>query len=290
MTDVPGTAGRAQLPAADQGVRLGFACQTYSWQMTAPERRKDLKHITRVVTAAGFPGLEPEVVMLNEYAPPQRLGGLLAARDLRLAALCLALDWCGPIETEEERMAADAAIDTVGHMPGALLNLCQLPGLDRGDMAERQRNLLRCVCAVARRAADAGVASTYHPNSPAGSAFRTADDYEILLDGLPESIGFSPDLGHIVRGGMDPLDVVQTYRDRINHIHYKDVAADGSWAPTGAGMVDFAAITTFLMDTRYTGWVVMEDESSSAEADPDAAALRNGEYVRSTLIASADDG
>jgi sugar phosphate isomerase/epimerase len=112
---------------------------------------------------------------------------------------------------------------------------------------------------------------------------RTAADYGVLLDGLPDGVGFTPDLGHLVRGGMDPLDVLATYRDRIDHIHYKDVADDGSWAPTGGGVVDFPAVTRYLARTGYTGWIVMEDESPQARADPDGAAARNAEYARTVL-------
>jgi inosose dehydratase len=263
------------------GIRFG--CQTYSWQMSIDTYRGQVAHMVATAAAAGFHGFEPEVVMLGDGWRAGDLLSELDRHDLRLAALCLVESWAGRSETPAEAAAADQAIEAVAAAPGALLNLCQLPGTDRRDLAQRQRHALSCLAAVAARAADKGVRCTFHPNSPGGSVFRTAADYEVLLNGLPDDVGFTPDLGHLVRGGMDPFDVLTTHRDRIDHVHYKDIAANGSWAPTGAGVVDFPAVTRYLARTGYTGWIVMEDESPQAQADPDGAAARNAEYARTVL-------
>lgn len=266
---------------SDQGIR--FACQTYSWQMSLATYRGRLDHMIGVAARAGFTGLEAEIVMLGEDWTAEALRDVLDRHGIALAALCLVCDWREEAETDEERHLAERVIDAVKSIPGAILNLCQYPGPDRRDLADRQRRALSCLAAISRRAADRGVDCTFHPNSPPGSIFRTATDYRILLEGLPAELGFTPDLGHIVAGGMDPLDVLRTYRDRINHIHYKDRAAEGEWAPTGEGTIDFPAVTDYLARSGYSGWIVMEDESPNAEADPDRAVMNNGSYARAVL-------
>lgn len=263
------------------GIRLG--CQTYSWQMSIGTYRGRVGHMAAVAAGAGFSGFEPEVIMLGDGWSAGALQAELDRHGITLAALCLAERWAGPAETPAEAQAADRAIEAVALARGGVLNLCQLPGDDRAGLAQRQRNALSCLAAVSARAADQGVHCTFHPNSPAGSVFRTAEDYDVLLTGLPERIGFTPDLGHIVRGGMQPLEVLATYRERVDHVHYKDIGPDGEWAPTGAGIIDFAAVTQFLADTGYRGWIVMEDESPQARTDPDGAARRNADYARATL-------
>jgi inosose dehydratase len=262
---------------------IRFGCQTYSWQMTIDSYRGRVAHMVAAASRAGFAGFEPEVVMLGAGWRAGTLRAELDRYGLSLAALCLVEPWAGRYETEQEAREADQAIEAVATIPGAILNLCQLPGADRSDLAARQRNALACLDAVSRRAARRGVHCTFHPNSPAGSVFRTAADYEVLIDGLSQDIGFTPDLGHIVKGGMQPLEVLMTYRDRVDHVHYKDIGADGRWAPTGAGVVDFVAVTAYLARTGYAGWIVMEDESPGAEADPDGAARRNADYARAIL-------
>jgi inosose dehydratase len=260
-----------------------YACQTYAWQMSGERYRGEVEHMTDVVASAGFAGFEPEVFMLDGKNDPEVVRAMLRERRLELAALCLVEHWRGARESDVERQSADRAIAFTARFPEARLSLCQMPGPDREDLGGRQRNLLACVEEIARRAEDAGVACTYHTNSPPGSVFRTADDYEVLLDGLDERIGFTPDLGHIARGGMDPLEVVRTYRSRIDHLHVKDMHADGTWAPTGEGEVDVIGVCAYLRETGYEGWIVFEDESPGAQRDPDGAARPAARFAREAL-------
>ncbi len=192
---------------------LHFGCQTYTWQMSYAKYAQRLDHIMEVAAAAGFAGIEAEVCMLGPYrTEPERLAEALQARALRLGALCLVCDWHGPCETEAERIEADRVIAYLRHFPGTLLALCQLPGKDRAQLRERQANCLACLGDVARRAADAGIAAAFHPNSPPGSIFRVEADYRLLLDALDgPTLGFAPDAGHIARGGMNPCDLFREY-------------------------------------------------------------------------------
>lgn len=272
-----------ELPS-DTDPAIRFACQTYSWQMSFHQYSGMVEHMVQTAAAAGFSGFEPEIIMLgSSYLDADRLHDVLSRTGVTLAALCLVEAWRSGQETEAERAMADQVIATAARFPGAVLNLCQAPGSDRDELENRQRNLLRCTADIARRAEESGVHCTFHPNSPTGSIFRTADDYTLLLEGLHPSIGYTPDVGHIVAGGMDPLEVVRTYRERVDHIHLKDVHAHGGWAPTGSGIVDFPGVVKYLRDTNFSGWVVLEDESPEAERDPDSAVAGNGRYVLETL-------
>ncbi len=267
------------------GIRFGF--QTYTWLMSGDAYKDRLDHIMTVGARAGFAGIEPEVVMLGRLAEAGALRAALAASALALPAICLVCDWAGPAESPDERQRADRAIDLVAQFPGAKLVLCQMPGADRKRLRERQGHLISCVHAVARRAAGRGVATSYHPNSPPGSIFRTAEDYEILMGGLGPGVGYTADLGHIAAGGMDPLAVVEKYRSRIDHLHFKDMGADGRWAGMGQGLVDFRRVVARLRETRFDGWIMVEDEGPAAERDPDRATRDNGAFVRDALARQA---
>jgi inosose dehydratase len=262
---------------------IRFACQTYSWQMSGERYRGRLDHIVPIAADAGFAGVEPEVFMLGDNREPWRLQQLLTGAGLELAAVALACEWRYSAETDEEKAEADEIIRLVGTFPGAKLVLVQLPGQDRSNLEVRQRHAISCMNTVARRALEAGVQPTVHPNSPPGSLFRISEDYKVLFDCLDYGIGFTADVGHVASGGMDPLDTVKRYRDRLDHIHFKDIHDGGSWAQTGYGRIDFPAIVECLADTGYEGWVVFEDESEEARQDPDAATRRNGTYAREVL-------
>ncbi len=260
-----------------------FGCQTYTWQMSYEKYRDGLDGILDTVRDCGFAGLEPEVCMLGKYrTEPARLREALVARKLELGALCLVCDWRQPSETVEERAEADRVIRYLAEsFPQTVLALCQMPGKDRRGLAGRQANCLSCINAVAARAAGAGLTAAFHPNSPAGSVFRTAEDYRVMLDGLDEKVlGFAPDAGHIAKGGMDPVTIFRDARRLIRHVHFKDLGANGKWALLGEGTIDYPALLAELKAAGYRGWVMVEDESPLAETDPNAATAHNGRYLQ----------
>ena len=270
--------------STEQTSTIRFSCQTYAWQMSGTTYTGQLPRFVEVASGAGFAGLEAEPFMLGDYSDIARAHAVIDPSDLELSSVAFVAGWRSARETDEERGAADHFIRFVSSFPGALLLLVQAPGPDREDLRERQQNAIACVSAITERAAAAGVRTSFHANSPAGSVFRTREDYEILLDGLDcGETGFTPDAGHLAKGGMDPLDVIRTYRSRVDHIHLKDYSPAGGWQLTGRGSVDFPGIVTYLRDTGYGGWIVVEDESDEAITDPDAVTRAAGAYVRSVL-------
>ncbi len=264
-------------------IRYGF--QTYTWQMSYDRHRDKLPAILDVIQAAGGAGVEPEVCMLGPYLhDPNRLRQDLNGKGLGLGALCLALPWLHERETEEERQEADRIIAYLRLFPGTVLTLVQLPGQDRQHLSERQEHAISCVNAVAERAAEQGIVCAYHPNSPVGSVFRTEEDYKVLMQGLdPRYCGYAPDTGHIARGGMDVRTIFKTYRPLIRHVHFKDMSDEGQWTALGQGGIDHPQIVRDLRDSGYSGWIMVEEESKAAEADPDRVTLQNGTYIRDVL-------
>jgi inosose dehydratase len=251
--------------------------------MSYEKYSKRLDHIIGVVADSGFIGIEPEVCMLGPYNhEPARLAEDLHRNGLALSALCLVCDWLSPKETTEEKEEADRVIHMLDqHFPGTILALCQMPQQDRQNLQERQDNCISCCNDIGRRAGDLGIHTVFHPNSPEGSVFRSAEDYRVLMDGLGATpVGFAPDAGHIARGGMDPVEVFKEYAGVIGHVHFKDMTEDGIWAEMGKGCIDFTSIVKELEHSGYQGWIMVEDESPQAEVDPDTLTRANGEYIK----------
>ncbi len=264
---------------------LRFGCQAYTWQMSG-RYVGQLDHILDTVQAAGFAGFELETGMLGDwYNDPSRFADALARRNLKLAALTIALPWANAVETAAERAEADRAFRYLSAFEGTQLVLAQLPGRDRRDLRRRQQNALACMNAIGRRACDRGIVAGFHPNSPPGSVFRTREDYQVLADGLDtDVIGFVPDAGHIAKGGMDVREVFRTFRPLLRHVHFKDLNQAGAWSAMGAGMIDFPALVSDLQRSGFNGWIMVEEESAQAEQEPDLVTLANGRYVRDHLL------
>jgi inosose dehydratase len=266
--------------------QIRFGCQFYTWQMSGDLYVGQMPHILEVVSAAGFASIEPETCMLGPYYDdPLAMRDVLDQHGLELGAITLVCDWGGSSETAGERLEAERLFGYIQPFPDTHLMLCQMPGEDRSDLRQRQENAIACVNALGARAADRGIVSSFHPNSPPGSVFRGQEDYEILLNGLDgRVVGYAPDTGHIANGGIDVVDTFETYRSLIKHVHFKDIAASGEWAAMGAGVIDHLQIVRMLRDTGYSGWIMVEEESKAAEADPDGATLQNGAYLQQSLL------
>jgi inosose dehydratase len=264
---------------------MKYGIQTYTWQMQYEKYKDSLEHILGVIVQGKQQGIEMEVCMLGAYREhPVELRALLQSKNIELAALCLVCDWALPQETIEESREADFAIDFVKAFPGAILQLCQMPGKDRENLEIRQKNALSCLHAVARRAQVQGIKSAFHPNSPPSSIWRIESDYDILLRNMdPKVLSFCPDVGHIAKGGMDPLKLFRENIDLIAHVHYKDMSKEGVWESMGRGCLPFVELSQFLEESGYHGWIMVEEESESALTDPDKVTLDNCSYIDNIL-------
>jgi inosose dehydratase len=168
--------------------------------------------------------------------------------------------------------------------PGAMLNTVQIP-TGRHDLEARRRSLVNIVNTVSARAKDKGVPCSFHPNSPHTSIIRTEEDYKVVLESLDTTVtGWTPDVGHIINGDMDPLTKMKEYASLINHVHYKDWDGNPEFTLMGNGKVDLLSITQWLKDINYGGWIICEDEGKEALDDPDFVTLHDGRWIQNDLI------
>jgi inosose dehydratase len=273
--------------------KIQFGSQVYTWFMqgTGAAYSNKLDHMIKVAAEAGFTGIEPMVLecfpdyWLGDFKDPAKLKATLDQYNMKLCGLALVCGWNGERENESERIAADYAIEALKHFPGAKLGTVPLP-TNRKDINDRRMNLAKNVNAVSRRAVDAGLVCSFHPNSPPSSVVRTQEDYDVVLNSLdPRVTGWTPDVGHIARGGMDVIDCMTKWGHLVNHIHYKDFSGNGAepWAQMGSGKLDFHKITEWLTVRNYEGWIVCEDEAHVAVDDPDGVTLQNGQWCKDNL-------
>ena len=238
---------------------------------------------------AGFKSFEAEIDMLGPYFDrPRELASLLEKYEMKLAALVLHQDWEGQTQTDEERTLSLKVIEFLKYFPFAKLMMSHHAGSKpRGEGAvleTRRKNLFACMQEAASLAAEEGIVSCFHPNSARNSLFVSIEDYEImfsLMEGT--AIGWAPDVGHIVNGGIDALSLMRNHRQLIRHVHFKDRALDGTWTVMGKGAIDYPAIIRFLAETGYRGWIMVEDESPMAAEDPDNVVRLDGRYMQDII-------
>ncbi|WP_236975521.1 sugar phosphate isomerase/epimerase family protein [Membranihabitans maritimus] len=263
-----------------------FGSEVYTWFMKNEGKAYEgkLGHMIEVISSSGFEGIQPIFSWMGELRDSERLSDKLDEEGIELSALSLVLDWNHDGETEFERREADEAIELLENFPGAVLCTVQMP-TSRKDLVKRRENLIKNVNAVSQRASDKGVTCSFHPNSPETSITRTEEDYKVILEGLNASVtGWTPDVGHIINGGMDPLEKMKEYESLINHLHYKDWDGNPEFVLMGKGKIDLIKITQWLKDIEFDGWIVCEDEGQEALKDPDWVTEHDGDWIHNTLI------
>jgi sugar phosphate isomerase/epimerase len=81
------------------------------------------------------------------------------------------------------------------------------------------------------------------------------------VEATPADIGVIWDPGNVAMldpEGYSGLGGLETIFDRVVHIHLKDADRDRSWVRIGEGVVDFAALFTFLRESGYDGYLSFE--------------------------------
>ncbi|NRP19595.1 Inosose dehydratase [Ensifer adhaerens] len=131
--------------------------------------------------------------------------------------------------------------------------------------------------AIAERADAYGVRAVIHPH--AGGYIEFSDEIERIARDVPQEIaGFCLDTGHTFYAGMDPVETLRRYADRLDYVHFKDIdqtvfdrvmgerirffeaCAEGVMCPIGRGVIDYPAIRQTLADIGYHGFITVEQE------------------------------
>ncbi|MDQ0391910.1 sugar phosphate isomerase/epimerase family protein [Labrys monachus] len=267
---------------------LKAGCQTYTWEMLGDRWTGDADDLLRAIAAGGYAGIEITDTMIGHYADrPGPFADALARHGLTLVAFACGSDsgFTEPDAFDADLAAIERALGFVAHFPGALLSLGSATVMSPGPAADKFAAAARLYNAAGEKGRRAGVDVAVHPSSHHNTLLGTREEYDTMMALLdPALVGWVPDTGHILRGHQDILDTLRTYSDRIRYLHLKDVDAAGHWAMLGDGVCDVPAVVDVVAAApNFNGWLVLEEESEVAAADPAAAVRRNRETLRSLV-------
>jgi inosose dehydratase len=154
---------------------------------------------------------------------------------------------------------------------------------------------------IARAVRDAtGLRTVFHHHC--GGYVETPAEIACFLE-LTDAqlVGLVFDTGHYVFGSgyCDVVAGLDRFRDRIWYVHLKDCRQDvaqkskaegwdyfqslghGIFCELGQGCVDFPGVLRWLKDSRYEGYVLVEQDVLPGMGAPKESALRNREYLQS---------
>ncbi len=258
-------------------------------------------------------GVHPEPVQLltlmrdcgyegTELGPPGYLGSgaIVAARlaeaRLQLAGSFLMFRFSREDEFPDDLRTMDAALAELqiaaGDNPLPIVLLSDAFGAEPDRMqfagaiedhpetwlnTTRSRLLVANLQRTAERCRELGFQCSLHHH--AGTYIETEREIAAVVEAVdPALLGLCFDTGHIAFAGSEPLDLLKTYGDLVNHVHLKDVnrtllrdvqqggdGLDGAWdAGVFCGLGDGdAQVEQCLaeLETRgYDGWLVVEQD------------------------------
>jgi inosose dehydratase len=127
-----------------------------------------------------------------------------------------------------------------------------------------------------------GLRLVYHHHM--GTVVQTEPEIDRMMAATGPSVALLLDTGHATWGGMDPVSLARRHRDRIAHVHVKDVRTAiaaranhedwsfldavlaGVYTVPGDGAVDYLGVFREIPD--YQGWIVIEAEQDPEKAPP----------------------
>lgn len=160
-------------------------------------------------------------------------------------------------------------------------NSSQSPRLSDEDW-QRMINHIKEISILAWK--EYGVRPVIHPH--AGGCIEFEDEIIRLIQDVPYDIaGLCFDTGHLFYSGMDPVEWLSKYCERLDYIHFKDVnpdihksvlnrgldffsaCAEGVMCPIGQGAINYPEILKLLLNINYQGWITIEQERDPRNAD-----------------------
>ena len=154
----------------------------------------------------------------------------------------------------------------------------------------------------ASRVADVGLKLCYHHHM--GTIVQSGADIDAFMENTKAPVNLLLDTWHATWGGADPAALARRYRDRIGHVHCKDVrkakmeeANAGDWSfldsilgkgselgvytVPGDGMIDYVAVFRELKG--YSGWVILEAEQDPKKAPSLPYAKKGVAHLRAAM-------
>jgi inosose dehydratase len=265
------------------GLKVG--CQTFTWEMLADGWTGTPDDLLLAISTAGYSGIEITDTMIGSYADrPADFEKALKENQLELVSFAFGSKSGFTLadRIEDDLKVAQKWIDFAARFPNALVSIGSATIVSEGPRDDKFAVAAEFYNRAGALGKASGVDVAVHPSSHHNTLLFDRADYDRIFRLLDTAlVGWVPDTGHILRGHNDIIDTMRTYQDRIRYLHLKDVDADDHWAMLGQGILDTSAVIEIVRKApRFTGWLVLEEESKAAADDPAGAVKINRATMR----------
>jgi inosose dehydratase len=259
----------------------------------------DVETAYRETAELGYLGFETFAQTIVEWN--ERPGGyraLVERNGIPTGAAYCYKQWIDPATARQDLDAARREAEAAREAGASALVLQAgsrpAPGYGR-DEFQRLADALNQIGASCR---EIGLVAAMHPHT--NTAIETREDIDAILRLTdPALVGFAPDTGQIAKGGSDIVEVLETHRDRIAHVHLKDwsgryerddrgreidTTGYANYEPIGNGVLPMPEIFRILLESERDVWTNVElDGTSQTPRPPKEAAAISRRYLGELL-------
>ena len=175
------------------------------------------------------------------------------------------------------------------------INLSKRPRMDLNE----SKNYYKKISEMGKYLEDQGMPLAYHHHM--GTCIESEEDTRKLLENTDGSVKLTLDTGHMLFAKGDSLKIYKEFKERIIHIHCKDMRKnvldnslnhdysfrraflEGAFTVPGDGCIDYKPFFDLLKEQNYSGWLVVEAEQDPAKANPFEYAKIGHKYIIETL-------
>ena len=231
----------------------------HPWVYAATQPKYDifpiLERIFSDMSAAGLDGIE---LMHTALRPPSAVQ-LILELSARYKLPVIGSSFEGKMWERQQHSAilkdAELAVSRLAQLGGRTLGVSvgKAPLPKTAAQLDAQAELLGKIIALSKTH---GVELNLHNHTY--EVENGEHDLNGTLARIPD-VKLGPDLNWLLRAGVDPVDFIHRYGQRIVFLHLRDQKADGAWSEAmGEGDMDYTVIGRALHEVSFSGIAVIE--------------------------------
>ncbi len=227
-----------------------FACQTITW---GRERLLgDYAGIVKEVAQIGYQGVESNLTALGKARAI--LGDLSAETGIQFIAA-----HCGVQDAQAALAEANLWQDLHSTLQAARVKFLLLSQVALEDVQE-YRAVGRLLIDLQQRLGDLHVRVLYH-NHQHEIDHRWQALRELCAVAGPDDLGLAVDFGWVMRGGVDPQELVDDLGPYIRYAHLKDFR-NGDFTELGAGDIGLEKAIPAIRGLNLPWWIAEQDQTT----------------------------
>jgi len=218
--------------------------------------------IFKDVSELGFAGLELFDWQINGLESQGLLSGFVEKYKLPLISSYTSVNLTDPAQ-RAGTIAAAVAVGGIMKKYGGKTIVIGPSGRVGGESYnynDHKQNIVTTLNELGKAVTDIGLVAALHQHT--GTAVETRDETYATMEAVDTRyVKFGPDIGQLLKGGVDPVPVVKAFLPVVQHMHFKDWVGGPSMAgycPLGLGKVDLVGILDLMEGRKLEGMIMVE--------------------------------